>query len=164
MLNVKFPGNRFLTWEGNSHTGSMPFKDKWTGCLVYCEDALGFFGPAGESALYDRKGKKLISEWSAGAVDPMAQVGESRLSNPTQACDSVHMSRFVDCVRNKSHDTAMPVDEAVKSNLLTETGNVSLMTGEVVRIDPATGRLADPRSAAARYWTREYEPGWEVKA
>lgn len=164
MLTVQFPDKKYLTWEGCSHSGAFPFMGKWTGCLVYCDDGLAFFGPLGESAVYDRTGRKLIKEWAANEADPAAQVGDTRLSDPIRGCDRCHVARFVKCVREKNLDTAQPIDSSLKSNLLTELGNVSMMTGEAVHVDPQTGRLKDPNCAAAKFWTREYEPGWEVKA
>lgn len=164
MLNVQFADGKFLTWEGCSHTGAQPFMGKWTGCLVYCDDGLVFFGPMGEAIRFDRKGKKIVKEWAAGDTDPSKQEGDNRLSNPTQMCDQCHMRRFIDCVRAEDLNTAAPIEEAIRSNLLTELGNVSLLTGEAVQVNPATGRLANPNCAAAKYWTRTYEPGWEVKA
>ena len=164
MLTVQFPDRKYLTWEGCSHAGAFPFMGKWTGCLVYCDDGMVFFGPLGESAVYDRLGKKVIREWAANEADPSAQEGDTRLSDPIRGCDRCHVARFVKCVREKSLDTAQPMDSSLKSNLLTELGNVSMQTGEAIRIDPATGKLADPGCSAAKFWTRQYEPGWEVKA
>ena len=164
MLTVQFPGKKYLTWEGCSHSGAIPFMGLWTGALVYCDDGLMLFGPRGEAVQYDRSGKKEVRRWDAGAADPAAQIGDNRLSNPTQQIDSWHLRRFVDCARAKSLDTAQPIDSSLKSNLLTELGNVSLLTGEAVHIDPATGHLQDQNCAAAKFWNRTYEPGWEVKA
>ena len=73
------------------------------------------------------------------------------------------MKRFVDCSRAKDVNTAAPIDVAVKSNHLTELGNVSLLTGEAIKIDYTTGLLANPDSPAAKFWTRAYEPGWSVE-
>ena len=39
-----------------------------------------------------------------------------------------------------------------------------MLIGDAVHINPATGKLKDPNCAAAKFWTRQYEPGWEVKA
>lgn len=164
MLTVQFPDRKYLTWEGCSHSGAFPFMDKWTGCLVYCDDGLAFFGPRGESAIYDRKGKKLIREWSADAVDPASQEGDKRLSDPIRGCDRAHVARFVKCTREKSVDTAQPIDSSLKSNLLTELGNVSMQVGQAIHIDPATGKLAKPTPEVLKLWNRTYEPGWEVKA
>lgn len=161
MLTVQFPGRKYLTWEGCSHTGAMPFMGKWTGCLVYCDGGLAFFGPRGESAIYDRKGVKTIKEWEA--ADTGSQEGEKRYSDPIRACDIWHTRRFTDCVLAGDLNTAQPIDSALKSNLLTELGNVSMQTGEAVRIDSATGKLADPGCAAAKFWMPRYESGWELR-
>lgn len=162
MLTVQFPGKKYLTWEGCSHTGAMPFMGKWTGCLVYCDDGVAFFGPLGESAIYDRTGKKVIREWAA--ADSGDQEGDKRLSDPIRACDIWHVQRFTDCALAGDLDTAQPIDASLKSNLLTELGNVSLQIGEAVHIDPATGKLKDPNGPAAKLWMPQYEPGWELKA
>ena len=164
MLTVQFPDRKYLTWEGCSHTGAMPFMNQWTGCLVYCDDGVVLFGPRGEAVHYDRTGKKEIKRWEAGTADPNAQVGDNRLSNPTQSIDGWHMQRFVDCTRAKDLNTAQPIDSSMKSNLLTELGNVSMLCGEAIHIDTATGRPTTKDSPAWKYWTRAYEPGWEVKA
>ena len=136
----------------------------WTGCLVYCDDGVVLFGPRGEAVHYDRKGKKELTRWEAGTADPNAQIGDNRLSNPTEAIDGWHMQRFVECTRNKDLNTAQPIDSSLKSNLLTELGNVSMACGEAIHIDPNTGRPTTKDSPAWKYWTRAYEPGWEVKA
>ncbi|MCQ2391674.1 MAG: Gfo/Idh/MocA family oxidoreductase [Kiritimatiellae bacterium] len=164
MLTVQFPEKKYMTWEGCSHTGAQPFMGLWTGCLVYCDDGVVLFGPRGEAVHYDRKGKKELKRWEAGTADPSAQSGDNRLSNPAEAIDGWHMQRFVECTRNKDLNTAQPIDSSLKSNLLTELGNVSMACGEAIHIDPNTGRPTTKDSPAWKYWTRTYEPGWEVKA
>ncbi len=161
MLTVQFPEKKYLTWEGCSHAGAMPFMGKWTGCLVYCDDGLAFFGPLGESAIYDRTGKKVIKEWAA--ADSGSQEGDTRLSDPIRSCDVWHVQKFTDCVLANDLNTAQPIDSSLKSNLLTELGNVSMQIGEAVHIDPTTGKLKDPNGPAARFWMPRYEPGWELK-
>ena len=163
MLTVQFPDRKYLTWEGASHTGAQPFMGKWTGCLVYCDDGLAFFGPLGEAAIYDRKGQKIIRQWAAGDTDPSRQEGDRRFSDPVRACDCAHMQDFVTCVRTGNLKTAQTVDEGLKSNLLTELGNVSLLCGEAIHVDLKTGRPV-AGSPAWKHWTRAYEPGFEVRA
>ena len=162
MLAVQFPGGKYLTWEGCSHTGALPFLDKWAGALVYCDEGVAFFGPMGEAGVYDRTGKRMIREWAA--ADTGSQEGGIRFSDPIRACDINHVRRFTDCVLAGDLNTAQPIDGAIKSNLLTELGNVSLLTGDAVHVDPATGKLRDPNCAAAKFWMPKYEPGWELKA
>ena len=162
MLNVKFADGTFLTWEGCSHTGAKPFMDWCTGALVYCDDALAFFDAAGGAALYDRSGKKVIKEWKESALSPEQLKGGINSTAGGGKNDTVHVQKFVECIRANSPATAMPMDEALKSDLLPVSGNVSLLTGEVVHINPETGDLADPSCAAAKFWMPKYESGWEL--
>ena len=164
MLNVKFADGKFLTWEGCSHQGGKPFMDQGTGCLVYLDDALVNFGPGGGTAVFDRKGKKVIKEWKANEMSAAQMAGGVNASAGGGKNDTVHVQKFVECIRNNDQRTAMPMDEALKSDLLPICGNVSLLTREVVHINPATGELADPNCAAAKYWMPKYQPGWEPKA
>ena len=58
---------------------------------------------------------------------------------------------------------AAGIDDAWKSTLLCLLGNIAARTGRSRRCDPATGRVCDDAEAEA-LWSREYEPGWEVRA
>lgn len=78
--------------------------------------------------------------------------------------DYSHIAKFVECVRDNNQHTAATIGEVIRSNISTELGNVSLLTGEAVKVAPKTVRLADPDSAAAKFWNRTYEPGWEHQA
>ena len=40
-----------------------------------------------------------------------------------------------------------------------QLGNIAQRTGRSLRIDPANGHIMMIH-AAAKLWTREYEPGW----
>ena len=164
MLNVKFADGTFLTWEGCSHTGALPFMGQGTGALVYCDEAVVNFGPGGETAIYDRTGKKKLAAWAADELSPEQKAGGINAGAGLGKADYVHAAKFVDCIRANDPNTAMPMDEALKSDLLPIAGNVSLLTGEAVHINPRTGELADPNCAAAKFWMPAYEPGWELKA
>ena len=164
MLNVKFPDGKFLTWEGCSHTAALPYMGSPCGCVVYCEDAVVHHDIAGGIRIYDRKGKKLIKAWTVFGIDPAVLEGGINATAGGGDTTVLHSGRFVECIRKGDHNTATTIDDAVKSNLLTAAGNVSLLAGEAIRIDPKTGRLADPNCAAAKFWNRTYEPGWEPKA
>ena len=93
-------------------------------------------------------------EQIAGGVNASAGGGKN---------DAVHVAKFVECVRTNDLNTAMPIDEALKSDLLPICGNVSLLTGDAVHINPQTGELANPNCAAAKYWMPQYEPGWDPR-
>ena len=121
-----------------------------------------FFDAAGGSAIFDRKGKKTIAEWKAKDLSPEQLKGGINASAGGGKNDAVHVQKFVECMRANDPRTAMPMDEALKSDLLPIAGNVSLLTREAVHINPETGELADPNCAAAKLWMPKYEPGWEL--
>lgn len=80
------------------------------------------------------------------------------------SASALRYGKAVQAARAGDLDTAQPIDASLKSNLLTELGNVSLQIGEAVHIDPETGKLKDPNGPAAKLWMPQYEPGWELKA
>ena len=164
MLNVRFADGKFLTWEGCSHSGALPVLGQCTGCLVYLDDAVVNFDTSGGGTLYDRTGKKVIEEWKSDDLTPAQKAGGPNADAGGGKNNAVHIAKFVECIRTRDPNTAMPIDEAVKSDLLPICGNVSLLTREAVHINPATGELADPNCAAAKFWMPKYEPGWEIKA
>jgi len=164
MLNVKFPDGKFLTWEGCSHTAAMPQFGDSCGCVVYCEGAVVQHDRFGGIKIYDEKGKKLLQEWTVSGIDPAARSLGVNATSGGGSTTIAHAGKFAECIRNGDHRTATTLDDAVKSNLLTAAGNVSLLASEAVKIDPKTGRLADPNCASAKFWNRTYEPGWAPKA
>ena len=87
-----------------------------------------------------------------------------RLGAKYFSASALRYGKAVQAARAGDLDTAQPIDASLKSNLLTELGNVSLQIGEAVHIDPATGKLKDPNGPAAKLWMPQYEPGWELKA
>ena len=82
-------------------------------------------------------------------------------SDPTQGLDAMHLSNFVTCIREKNPATAAPAGIAHTSTLLTHLANIAQRTGETVKVNPETGRLA-AGSPGADLWAREYEKGWEM--
>ena len=84
------------------------------------------------------------------------------LTNPTDVADREHMQNFVAAVRARDPKLcSQPIDSSVKSTLLVHLGNIAWLTGETVRVDPATGLLAKG-SPGAEFWGRTYEKGWEL--
>ena len=49
-----------------------------------------------------------------------------------------------------------------KSTLLVQLGNVAQRSAERLVIDPSNGHIQN-KDAAAKYWARTYEKGWEMK-
>jgi len=50
-----------------------------------------------------------------------------------------------------------------KSTLLVQLGNIALRAGRSLTINPASGKITNDDGAMKKYWSREYEKGWEPK-
>jgi predicted dehydrogenase len=152
----EFPGGKFMTWEGLSSVKARPYEGASTGCMIYGLKGAVLFTPDNVCTLFDPAGKK-VKEWNAKD----AAADATNRTNPTGGLDAAHLATWIACLRNKDAHTPSPADVAHTSTLLTHLANIAQRTGETVKVDPATGRLAKG-SPGAELWAREYEPGWEM--
>ena len=154
----EFPDKKFITWEGLSSVQNNPLYGIGNGTMVYGLEGSLLFETDTVCRQFDKKGKE-VNKWTAEnakeAYDPSNSV------NPTAALDPLHIGKWLSCIRSKSTATAATADVAHKSTLLTQLANIAQRTGETLRLDPATGKLAQG-SAGADLWAREYEKGWEM--
>ncbi len=151
----EFPGRKFMTWEGLSSVKARPYENASTGCMIYGLEGAVLFTPDNVCTLFDKAGKK-VREWSAKEVTGDA----TNRTNPTGGLDGVHLGNWADCIRRKDANTHSPAAEAHASTLLTHLANIAQRTGETVKVDAATGKLA-AGSPGQELWSREYEKGWQ---
>ena len=154
----EFPGRKFMTWEGLSSVKARPYEGASTGCMIYGLEGAVLFTPNNVCTLFD-KGGKLVREWSAKD----AKADATNRTDPTANLDQAHLSNWVACIRNKDPKTPSTAAVAHASTLLTHLANIAQRTGETVKVDPSTGKLA-AGSPGAELWAREYEKGWEMRA
>lgn len=152
----EFPGRKFMTWEGLTSVKARPYEGASTGSMVYGLEGAVLFTPDNICTLFDKAGKK-VREWNAKDVTADA----TNRTNPTGGLDSAHLANWAACIRGKDAKTPSPAAEAHASTLLTHLANIAQRTGETVKVDSVTGRLAQG-SAGAELWAREYEKGWEM--
>ena len=155
-VTYEYPDGKVVTWECTSSAGYMPYMGNSTGCVLHNEDYALYFAANDSAALYDRR-DKLVKEWKNPEEDK-TKVGS--VTNPVDDLDTKHMAKFVSCIRANDVRTNAPADEAHKSTILSHLGNIALLTGETVRLDPATGKLQGTNGA--ELWSREYAKGWEL--
>ncbi|MDD4101536.1 MAG: Gfo/Idh/MocA family oxidoreductase [Kiritimatiellae bacterium] len=153
----EFPNRVLITWEGLSSVKARPYENLSTGCMIYGLDGAVLFRPNDTCALFDKNGKE-VREWNAKNLAGDA----TDRANPTGNLDAAHLGDWARCIREKDVKTRTPADESHASILLTHLANIAARTGETVKLDPATGRLAKG-SAGAELWQREYAKGWEMK-
>ncbi|MDR1098072.1 MAG: Gfo/Idh/MocA family oxidoreductase [Tannerella sp.] len=154
IINMEF-GNKFsMTWEGRScngryvegsSVGSMFYGDKGS-LLITGDDGYKIFSPD----------NKLIKEQAGkAAIDPR------NLMNPAESLDALHINNFFDAIQ-KGQTLHSDIVSGHKSTLLVQLGNISQRMGRSLHIDNTNGHiLNDPE--ALKLWSRDYEPGWEMK-
>ena len=54
------------------------------------------------------------------------------------------------------------IDSGHKSTLLVQLGNIAYRVGRSLDIDSKNGHIINDKDAM-KYWSREYEKGWEMK-
>jgi len=81
--------------------------------------------------------------------------------SPTKNLDSIHILNFLEGIR-KDEPLNAGVEGGHKATLLMQLANISYRTGRSININPANGRIVND-SDAQRFWSRDYEKGWEPK-
>ena len=75
--------------------------------------------------------------------------------------DNVHIDNFLKCIREGGVPNA-DVEIGHKSTLWVQLGNISQRVDRSLNIDQRNGHIIDD-AEAMKLWSRDYEPGWEVK-
>ena len=83
------------------------------------------------------------------------------LMNPAEQLDALHIQNFFNAIR-KSEPLHSDITSGHKSTLLVQLGNIAQRVGHSLNIDNQNGRIMYD-SEAMKYWSRSYEPGWEMK-
>ena len=73
--------------------------------------------------------------------------------------DKGHFTNFINAI-DKGEKLISPYPEIAKSVLLCHLGNISYRTGRALNVDPTNGHILNDADAM-KYWSREYEKGWE---
>ena len=76
--------------------------------------------------------------------------------------DKVHIENFVNAIRENA-PLNQEIAEGQKSTLLCHLGNIAYRSGREIHFDPATQKVVG-EPEAAKFWSREYRPGWEPKS
>jgi len=71
-----------------------------------------------------------------------------------------HMQNFIDAIRNNTQLNS-PIEDAVISQSMVHYANIAYRANTSFGIDEKTGKINDAN--AMKFWSRSYEPGWEIK-
>ena len=152
VITLEFDNNTSMSWEGLSCNGR-PIEGSTVGVIFNGEIGALMIGGGDEYSVFDLQGK-LVKK-----VDSTTQIDSRNASNPAGDLDSVHIRNFLDAIR-----LGKPLNADIlsghKSTLLVQLGNIAQRSGNTLKTDPSNGHIInDP--VAAKYWSREYQKGWE---
>ncbi len=154
IISFDFKEGVSMTWEGRSCNGT-PVEGSSVGAIFYGEKGSIMFTGGNNYTIFDLKGnivKEVKNDFEVDARDK---------ANPAKNLDALHIQNFFRAIKN-GEKLAADIDSGHKSTLLVQLGNIAQRVGNSLDIDPATGHILHDKKAQ-RLWSREYEPGWEMK-
>ncbi|OIN60864.1 Gfo/Idh/MocA family oxidoreductase [Arsenicibacter rosenii] len=152
VINLEFPDNRFMTWEGRS-CNSRNVEGSSVGVSFYGEKGTLEYGGGNAYKIYDLDNKLIKDVKNDLPIDPRNKM------DPSQALDATHFQNFISAIKSGT-PLASDILSGHQSTLLCQLGNIALRSESILDIDPKTGRIKNNK-AAQKFWTRDYEKGWE---
>jgi len=152
VITYEAPGATIL-WEGRSCNGSN-IDNRSRGVIFHGENGSLHTGD-NSYIVYDNK-NKIVKDVKSDIV----VTDGVNTTSPGEELDAVHVVSFLGCIRNNRK----PFADALtghKSTLWMQLGNIAQRTGRTLNIDQSNGHIVGDKDAM-RYWTREYEKGWEL--
>ncbi|GEO11286.1 Gfo/Idh/MocA family protein [Segetibacter aerophilus] len=154
VINLEFDNNTAISWEGRSCNGKS-VEGNSVGVIFYGETGSLLIESGNSYKIYDLN-NKLVKD-----VKNDFPVDAQNLSDPSQQLDALHIQNFFDGIR-KGTKVVSDIESGHKSTLLVQLGNIALRSGHTLNIDPTNGHILNDKEAL-KYWSREYQPGWEPK-
>ncbi len=146
-----FSNNKIILWDGKSRNGYQKY-GVGRGTFIYGSKGSVFIDRNGYKLF--SLGGKLIKEISSKSKEQgIALGGGGDMS-------TLHSINFFNAIRGKEKLTS-PINQGVISQKLTHYANISYRINKSFDIDNKTGKIKD--SQAMKLWSRDYEPGWEIK-
>jgi predicted dehydrogenase len=154
VINMDFNGGVSMSWEGISCNGKST-EDTTSGVLFYGETGSMLIKAGNNYTIFDLNSNVVKEVNDGGQVNPLD------LSNPAESLDALHIRNFFDGILNNGGLNAA-IDSGHKSTLLVQLGNIAQRVGRSLDVDPGSGHIIGDMEAS-QYWSRSYEPGWEMK-
>jgi predicted dehydrogenase len=150
--NFKYAGNKLIQWDGSSRNGYNKYgKDR--GTIIYGSNGSVFLDREGYS-LFNREGELIKEAKEKGETESGTALGGGG------DISTNHTVNFFNAIRGKEVLTS-PIQIGAISQMLTHYANISSRIGKSFDVDEETGRIFDKE--AMKLWSRQYEPGWEIK-
>ena len=154
VINLEFDNNSAITWEGRSCNGRS-VEGSSVGVIFYGETGSLLIESGNSYKIYDLK-NNLVKE-----VKNDKTVDARNVADPAQELDALHLQNFFDGIK-KGTKLNSDIIGGHKSTLLVQLGNIALRSGHTLNIDPKNGHILNDKEAM-KYWSRDYQAGWEPK-
>lgn len=151
-LTFAYDNDKFITWTGHSR-GMMKPSRPGRGITIYgskgtIESSRNFY------KLYDLAGNPLKFEFEKSLSATTNTQGMGGL-------DVNHVGNFLNAIRKDTELNSHIADASI-STMLCHLGNMAQDAGEMLKIDPTTGKVLN-NDKVMESWKRDYEKGWEPK-
>ncbi len=147
----RYGGNKVIQWEGQSRNGYNTFGGD-RGTLIFGTEG-NVYVDRGGYKLYDRSGKLIRSNLSKNQEAGTALGGGGDMT-------TLHVVNFFDAVRGTAKQNST-IEEGAKTVHMCHLANIASRMGQNLDIDSSNGKIMDKK--AMKYWSRDYQPGWEPK-
>lgn len=154
VINMEFGKSKSMTWEGRSCNGRT-IEGSSVGSMFYGDKGSMLITGSDGYRIFDLDNKVVKQQYSKIEIDPR------NLMNPAESLDALHINNFFDGIR-KGEKLNSDIVSGHKSTLLMQVGNIAQRVGRQLNIDSANGRIMHDTDAM-KYWSRDYQPGWEMK-
>jgi len=152
VITMEFDNKSTMSWEGLSCNGKLE-EGATVGVIFYGETGSLQIGGRNSYQIFDLQGKVVKD------VKNDAAVNATSLTNPAQSLDALHIQNFFDAIKNGAQLNSDIVG-GHQSTLLVQLGNIAQRSGGSLDIDSKNGHILNNKEAQ-KYWSREYEKGWE---
>jgi predicted dehydrogenase len=151
---ANFPNNTAMSWEGRSCNGYNS-EGVGRGVVFYGDHGTVYYGGGDGYQVYDYD-NKLVKE-----IKDAATVDASNKVSPTELLDSVHLQNFISAIQG-TEKLNQTIINGHKSTVIPQLGNIAQRVGRVLNLDSSNGHILND-AEAAKLWSREYQPGWNLK-
>ena len=159
-INFEFESGKAMIWESRSCNGYHEHGSS-AGVIFYGEKGSMVIPSGNAYTVYDnsRQSKviKAVTEQKADDQQPNQQ----NTVGPGYWYDAAHVQNFLDAIRGGSVPRS-EIESGHKSTLLCQLGNIAYRTGRALHIDQRNGHIVGD-AEAMKLWSRNYEPGWEIR-
>src|SRR5690606_11082767 len=155
VMNIEFGPEKMITWEGRSCRAKST-EGSNVGVVCYGTNGSIQIDGANSYKLFDVRGKLVHEEKHSGPIDTTS------LTSPSQQLDAIHIQNMFSAIKNGG-DLNSDNLSGHQSTLLVQLGNIALLAGKQLEIDPSNGHITNDKKIMDAYWSREYAKGWEPK-